>query len=263
MSKKTLFSLIASILGVTGIAESSTSKLEVSIGGSPAEFPEGAKGFLIVDTAGDGFDFAKSPTMLENKSESAVGSKWGDDDTVVIAGLPTVEFPGVGRGFNATPRDLESTSWKSGDKLAMVWFPEGSSGGGKPYSYYTSNQIESERGTNAFEIPEDGAVDTIVAVGVTPTEKGKVAFYSSGTPPSSGIAPPEEVKKGKASKKSSASKSGKAKLKSIEGRGSKNSYASKSASAKLSSESRGDSKKSFASKSSDGKKSGAKKPNKK
>ena len=68
MSKKTLFSLIASILGVTGIAESSTSKLEVSIGGSRAEFPEGSKGFLIVDTAGDGFDFAKSPTILENKS---------------------------------------------------------------------------------------------------------------------------------------------------------------------------------------------------
>ena len=208
MSKKTLFSLIASILGVTGIAESSTSKLEVSIGGSPAEFPEGSKGFLIVDTAGDGFDFAKSPTILENKSESAVGSKWGDDDTVVMAGLPTVEFPGVGRlgqagrGFNATPRDVESTSWKSGDKLAMVWFPEGSSGGGKPYSYYTSNQVESERGTNAFEIPEDGAVDSIVAVGA-PTAEGTVISSPSVTPPKSADIPPQKVeKKGKDSKKS-------------------------------------------------------------
>ena len=234
MSKKTLFSLIASILGVTGIAESSTSKLEVSIGGSPAEFPEASKGFLIVDTAGDGFDFAKSPTILENKSESAVGSKWGDDDTVVMAGLRTVEFPGVGRGFNATPRDVESTSWKSGDKLAMVWFPEGSSGGGKPYSYYTSNQIESERGTNAFEIPEDGAVDSIVSVG-TPTAEGTVVSSPSVTPPKSADIPPQKVeKKGKGSKKSSASKSAKSKLKSESIIGSKKASASKSSGGKKS-----------------------------
>ena len=239
MTKKTLFSLIASILGVTGIAESSTSKLEVSIGGSPAEFPEGSKGFLIVDTAGDGFDFAKSPTILENKSESAVGSKWGDDDTVVMAGLPTVEFPDVGRvgqvgrGFNATPRDVESTSWKSGDKLAMVWFPEGSSGGGKPYSYYTSNQSD-ERGTNAFEIPEDGAVDSIVAVG-TPTAEGTVVSSPSVTPPKSADIPPQKVeKKGKDSKKSSASKSAKAKLKSESIIGSKKASASKSSGGKKS-----------------------------
>ena len=233
MSKKTLFSLIASILGVTGIAESSTSKLEVSIGGSPAEFPEGSKGFLIVDTAGDGFDFAKSPTILENKSESAVGSKWGDDDTVVMAGLPTVEFPGVGRGFNATPRDVESTSWKSGDKLAMVWFPEGSSGGGKPYSYYTSNQSD-ERGTNAFEIPEDGAVDSIVSLD-TPIAEGTVVSSPSVTPPKSADIPPQKVeKKGKDSKKSSASKSAKAKLKSESIIGSKKASASKSSGGKKS-----------------------------
>ena len=233
MTKKTLFSLIASILGVTGIAESSTSKLEVSIGGSPAEFPEGSKGFLIVDTAGDGFDFAKSPTILENKSESAVGSKWGDDDTVVMAGLPTVEFPGVGRGFNATPRDVESTSWKSGDKLAMVWFPEGSSGGGKPYSYYTSNQSD-ERGTNAFEIPEDGAVDSIVSLD-TPIAEGTVVSSPSVTPPKSADIPPQKVeKKGKDSKKSSASKSAKAKLKSESIIGSKKASASKSSGGKKS-----------------------------
>jgi hypothetical protein len=111
-----------------------------------------------------------------------------------MAGLPTVEFPGVGRGFNATPRDVESTSWKSGDKLAMVWFPEGSSGGGKPYSYYTSNQIESERGTNAFEIPEDGAVDSIVSVG-TPTAEGTVVSSPRVTPPKSADIPPQKAEK--------------------------------------------------------------------
>jgi hypothetical protein len=86
---------------------------------------------------------------------------------------------------------------------------------------------------------------------------------TTGTPPSSGIAPPAEVKKGKGSKKSSASKSGKAKLKSNYGRGSKKSSVSKSASAKLKSHSRGGSKKSSAPKSSGGKKkSGAKKSKK-
>lgn len=168
MSKKTLFSLIATILGLSGVAQSSTSKIEVSIGGNNTEFPESSKGFLVVDTAGDGFDFAKSNTILENKSDSAAGSKWGDDDTVVLAGLGTVAFPDVGRGFNIAPKDIDSSppdkSWKSGDKLALVWFPEGSSAKGKSYSYYTSNQIDSDSGTNAFEMPEEGSVDTIVAV---------------------------------------------------------------------------------------------------
>jgi hypothetical protein len=218
MSKKTLFSLLATILGVSGVAQSATSKIEISIGGNNTEFPESSKGFLVVDTAGDGFDFTKSNTILENKSDSVAGSKWGDDDIVVLVGLATVAFPDVGRGFNVAPKEADSSpahkSWKSGDKLALVWFPEGASAKGKSYSYYTSNKIDSDRGTNAFEMPEDGAVDSIVAVGVTPTERGIVASSFTGTPlssanvpPNSDSAPPKKAKKGKLTKKTSVSKS--------------------------------------------------------
>ena len=245
MSKKTLFSLLATILGVSGVAQSAASKIEISIGGNNTEFPDSSKGFLVVDTAGDGFDFAKSNTILENKGDSAEGSKWGDDDIVVLAGLATVAFPGVGRGFNVAPKEVDSSpsdkSWKSGDKLALVWFPEGASAKGKSYSYYTSNKIDSDSGTNAFEMPEDGVVDSIVAVGVTPTERGIVASSFTGTPPSSanvplnsGSAPPKKAKKGKVTKKTSASKSANSKSKLAVRKGAQKSSASNSSSGKTS-----------------------------
>ena len=131
MSKKTLFFLLATILGVSGVAQSATSKIEI-----------------------------------------------------------------VGRGFNVAPKEADSSptdkSWKSGGKLALVGFPEGASAEGKFYSYYTSNKIESDRGTNAFEMPEDCAVHSIVASSFTGTLP-----ISANVPLDSGSAPPEKAKKGK------------------------------------------------------------------
>lgn len=160
MSKKTLFSLLATILGVSGVAQSATSKIEF-----------------------------------------------------------------VGRGFNVAPKEVDSSptdkSWKSGGMLALVWFPEGASAKGKFYSYYTLNKIESDRDTNVFEMPEDCAVDSIVAVGASLTERAIVASSFTGTPlssanvpPNSGSAPPlKKRKKANLLKKTSASKSANSKSK--------------------------------------------------
>jgi hypothetical protein len=241
MSKKNLTSAFLILLLITGNLRSATFNIEISVGGADSLFPEASKGLLIVDTAGDGFDFTSNSTLLLNGSESTVGSKFGNDDTVVLANLQTVPFPEIGRGFNVAVTELNTGSFnenlKSGDKVALVWFPEGNSTAGKAYSYYTSNITNN--GTIAFVIPEDGSTDSIVAVGIIiPTESGKilatptpVAPAPSGAPASSGgggggggggsqSAP---AKKGKGSKKSTASKSAKAKSKSGSGGGAKKS----------------------------------------
>jgi hypothetical protein len=166
MSKKNLLTPLATLLVIAASAYGATSKIEISIGGPSTEFPEASKGFLVVDTAGDGFDFIKSNELLKNQSESVTGSFWGNNDVVVLANLKTVEFPGVGRGFNIPPKELDASkavnTWKSGDKVALVWFTQGASAIGSPYSYYTSNRIENSSGTNAFEIPQEGSTDSIV-----------------------------------------------------------------------------------------------------
>ncbi len=230
MSKKNLTSAFLILLLITGNLRSATFNIEISVGGVDSLFPEASKGVLIVDTAGDGFDFTSNSTLLLNGSESTVGSKFGNDDTVVLANLQTVPFPEIGRGFNVPSTELNTESFnanlKSGDKVALVWFPEGNSTAGKAYSYYTSNITNN--GTIAFVTPEDGSTDSIVAVGIIPTQSGKilatptpVAPAPSGAPASSGgggggsqSAP---AKKGKGAQKSSASKAANSKSKSSSG----------------------------------------------
>jgi len=182
MSKKNLTSAFLILLLITGNLRSATFNIEISVGGADSLFPEASKGVLIVDTAGDGFDFTSNSTLLLNGSESTVGSKFGNDDTVVLANLQTVPFPEIGRGFNVAVTELNTGSFnenlKSGDKVALVWFPEGNSTAGKAYSYYTSNTTNN--GTIAFVISEDGSTDSIVAVGIIPTQSGKILATNQG-----------------------------------------------------------------------------------
>ena len=236
MSKNILTSAFLFLLLITGNLRSAIFNIEISVGGVDSLFPQASKGVLMVDTAGDGFDFISNSTILLNGSESTVGSKFGNDDMVVLANLQTVPFPEIGRGFNVPATELNTESFnenlKSGDKVALVWFPEGNSTAGKAYSYYTSNITNN--GTIAFVTPEDGSTDSIVAVGIIPTQSGKILAMpnqggagSSASPSSGGGggggSQSEPVKKGKRSKKSTASKSAKAKSKSGSGGGAKKS----------------------------------------
>jgi hypothetical protein len=220
--KKNLTSAFLVLLLISGNLRSATFNIEISVGGADSLFPEASKGALIVDTAGDGFDFTSNSTLLLNGSESTVGSKFGNDDTVVLSNLQTVPFPEIGRGFNIAATKLNTGSFnenlKSGDKVALVWFPEGKSTAGKAYSYYTSNITNN--GTIAFVTPEDGSTDSIVAVGIIPTQSGKILAAptpggtgSSASPSSGGGGGggSPEIKKSKKSKKGgsgSAKKSG-------------------------------------------------------
>jgi hypothetical protein len=211
MSKKNLTSAFLILLLITGNLRSATFNIEISVGGADSLFPEASKGLLIVDTAGDGFDFTSNSTLLLNGSESTVGSKFGNDDTVVLANLQTVPFPEIGRGFNVAVTELNTGSFnenlKSGDKVALVWFPEGNSTAGKAYYYYTSNITNN--GTIAFVTPEDGSTDSIVAVGIRPTQSGKILATPTPTQggpgpsgaPSSGGGGGPSVQKSKKSKK--------------------------------------------------------------
>ena len=261
MSKKTLLSCTASLLFLGGSAHSVTYNIEYSVGGNATIFPATSKGFLIVDPAGDGFDFVKDTTLLESKSESKTDDQWGDDDIVVFSGLATEIFPPDGRGFNIPPTKVSTDKWKEGDKVALVWFPDGKSSKGSKYSYYTSDAVESQSGTIAFETPNNGATDSTIALGVTPKASGTIGSTGgsagppsggsgSGGSPGGGSSQVQKSKKG-GSKSSSAKKSG--------GNSSKKSTAQKSSGSKKSSVKKTKGKTSSAKKSKVKKKSGGKK----
>jgi len=202
MSKKNLTSAFLFLLLIAGNLRSATFNIEISVGGAESLFPEASKGVLIVDTEGDGFDFTANSTLLLNGSASTVGSKLGNDDMVVLANLQTVPFPEIGRGFNVPVTQLNTgplnENFKSGDKLALVWFPEGASTAGKSYYYHTSNITND--GTIAFVTPEDGSTDIIVAAGIIPTGSGKIQVLSGGGGGGGGGGS-SEVQKSKKSKK--------------------------------------------------------------
>ena len=237
MSKKTLLSCTASLLFLGGSAHSVTYNIEYSIGGNSTVFPATSKGFLIVDPARDGFDFVQNPSLLEGKSESKADDQWGNNDLVVFSGLVTEIFPPDGRGFNIPPTKVSTDKWKEGDKVALVWFPDGTSIKGNNYSYYTSDSVESQLGTIPFKVSKNGATDSTIALGVTPKASGTIGSTGgsagppsggsgSGGSPGGGGSQVQKAKKG-GSKSSSAKKSS---------GGSKKSSAKKSAGNKKKSE---------------------------
>ena len=264
MIKKTLLLGLAQIFFLVVGARALTYNMELSVGGNSTDFPAASKGFLIVDTAGDGFDFVTDNSTLLGKSESKASEKWGDDDLVMFADLSTEDFENQVRGFNILPTEISTDKWKEGDKLALVWFPDGTSTAGSKFSYYTSNQVEHESGTIPFEVSKNGDTDSIIALEVTPIS-GIISTSPSPSPSPSpatggnsvgssagggggGSGGSSQVQKSKKSKgkSSSANKSG---------GGSKKSSAKKSKS--------GSSKKDKGSKSSGKKKSGGSKKSKK
>lgn len=186
MSKKTLLSCTASLLFLGGSAHSVTYNIEYSIGGNATTFPATSKGFLIVDPARDGFDFVQNPSLLEGKSESKADDQWGNNDLVVFSGLVTEIFPPDGRGFNIPPTKVSTDKWKEGDKVALVWFPDGTSIKGSNYSYYTSDSVESQSGTIPFKVSKNGATDSTIALGATPKATGTIGSTGGSAGPPSG-----------------------------------------------------------------------------
>ena len=180
MLRKHLSLLVASIVIPLGAVNAETFNLSLSVGGNATFFPEASKGFLVADTADDGFEFLglKSSSILYDKSSSTNGDIWGLNDTVVLAGLSTENFPGIGRGFNSISLEFNSLSlsqnWNSDDKLMLVWFPTGISKKGSAFAYYRADDIQN--GTISFKTPQQGASDEIVAVGVSPISSKKITL---------------------------------------------------------------------------------------
>ena len=180
MLRKHLSLLVASIVIPLGAVNAETFNLSLSVGGNATFFPEASKGFLVADTADDGFEFLglKSSSILYDKSSSSNGDIWGLNDTVVLAGLSTENFPGIGRGFNSISLEFNSLSlsqnWNSDDKLMLVWFPTGISKKGSAFAYYRADDIQN--GTISFKTPQQGASDEIVAVGVSPISSKKITL---------------------------------------------------------------------------------------
>ena len=64
MLRKHLSLLVASIVIPLGAVNAETFNLSLSVGGNATFFPENSKGFLVADTAGDGFEFIGSRSIL-------------------------------------------------------------------------------------------------------------------------------------------------------------------------------------------------------
>jgi len=164
--------MAATLLFATPLA-AETFNLSLSVGGNATFFPEASQGFLVADTAGDGFQFlgSNSSYLLYGATTSANRTLWGADDVVVFANLGTGEFPDVGRGFDTIVLPYDSTAlnpnWTSGDALILVWFPSGAAGNGAVFNHYRSDNAND--GTIGFITPTQGDTDNIVAIGVTPT----------------------------------------------------------------------------------------------
>jgi uncharacterized repeat protein (TIGR02543 family) len=175
-------SLTAIIFMAPLLANAETFNLSLSVGGNATLFPEASKGYLVADTAGDGFQFlgSNSSYLLYGATTSANGTLWGANDVVVFANLETGEFPGVGRGFDTIVLPYDSTAlnpnWTSGDALILVWFPTGTAGNGAGFSHYRS--ANANEGTIGFTTPNQAATDNIVAVGVTPSS-GNITLSSN------------------------------------------------------------------------------------
>lgn len=174
---------LAVTLCLTSIpAKSETFNFSLSVGGNADFFPEVSKGYLVADTAGDGFQFLGSNAsyLLYGANASANGTTWGANDVVVLANLETGVFPDVGRGFDTIVLPYDSTAlnskWTSGDALMLVWFPTGSAGNGAGFRHYRSD--DPSDGSIGFTTPTQGATDNIVAVGVAP-ESGSIILSSN------------------------------------------------------------------------------------
>ncbi|GAB4172364.1 MAG: hypothetical protein Fur0032_11760 [Terrimicrobiaceae bacterium] len=143
--------------------------LGLAVGGDATAFPSTAKGFLVADASGDGFELLADAALLRGATGKSAGSLLGDDDVIFSINLALVDFGGgtMGFSFPETAFDLANfPSLSSGDAFAIVWFPSGVSNSGSAFSLYRSDSFDPAIGaTSGFFLPAAGDTSTVVALG--------------------------------------------------------------------------------------------------
>lgn len=152
----------------------STFSLQATIGGSNAAFPTGSYGFLVADTAGDGFQFLGDTSLLLGARSAAENSLLGADDLIFAINLVLGDLGASQNGFDLDLRSFDTIAvnpnWGAGDAFAIVWLQSGSSAAGDSFGFYRSDSFNSGNGSNAaFNTPGTTAIDQSLfnlAVGV-------------------------------------------------------------------------------------------------
>jgi hypothetical protein len=168
-SLKTIATLAIAIgFGVS--AHAITFDLEASIGGSNPVFPASSYGLLIADIGGGNFETLQNSALLAGATTLAPGSLIGSDilifSTTSAPGttLSLTDLGGGNRGFvlafdTFTTTDF-NVGWGTGDRLAILWFPDGTSSIGDEFNWYRSDVVGD--GNLAFITPGNGDIATII-----------------------------------------------------------------------------------------------------
>lgn len=145
--------------------------LALSAGGHETAFPADAYGLLVVDTAGDGFDFLQNGALLQGAHFKSAGSFLGDDDIILAANLPLADFGSSRRGFSlpyarVSIADLGAlAAIAPGQQVALVWFPNGRSNPGDTFRFFrTDAAAPGVAAASGFVVPGAGHSSAIAAV---------------------------------------------------------------------------------------------------
>ncbi len=148
----------AAFVALTPTVSASTFNLQGSIGGTSTAFPNSSYGFLLADTAGDGFQFLTDTSLLSGVRNASANSFIGADDLIFSLDLQLFD---AGAGQNAFEIPLQSfdttaiaANWDAGDPFALVWFQSGTSNTNDPFGFYRTDTQYSNNGSNiAFITP--------------------------------------------------------------------------------------------------------------
>ncbi|MGC1481329.1 MAG: hypothetical protein WA771_12540 [Chthoniobacterales bacterium] len=149
------------LLGGASTSEAVVFNLEATIGGNSAAFPNSSYGFLVADTAGDGFQFLTDTSLLLGTRNAVENSVIGADDVMFAINLTLAPVEPGQNGFDLNQRQFNTTmvnpSWGAGDDFAIVWLKTGTSNVGDAFGFYRSDTVNTSIGsTVAFNTPGAG-----------------------------------------------------------------------------------------------------------
>ncbi len=145
-------------------ANASTFSLRATIGGNNGAFPTGSYGFLVADTANDGFQFQSDTSLLTGVRSATENSFLGSDDVIFAINLILGDLGSGQNGFELDLRSFTTTAvnpaWDAGDNFALVWLQNGTSQTGDPFGFYRSDTVNTGNGSNiAFVTPGTTGTD--------------------------------------------------------------------------------------------------------
>lgn len=156
--------------------------------GQVAGLTASSKAILVIDTAGDGFTGVSDTDALSDSNIAnfsfTSGTTAGDD--YVLGVFNAFDYDtgtgGFQGAFEATSSYTTATSY-AGKQLAVYFFESGSNAAGESYGFFRTSTKDSDGGTIAYVVPNDGNTDSILSAS---TSIGGSGTTFNGTPTSSG-----------------------------------------------------------------------------